>query len=115
VRAGVATLTADLRGVQVSAVSISGGTNLFDLRLPHPSGTVPIHMRDGSAKVSIRRPAGVAVRATFPDGAARVRFDERGLGPILNKTPVESPQYHDVTDRYDVEFLAAVAELTIGS
>jgi uncharacterized membrane protein len=113
VRAGVTSLTADLRGLQVSAVSISGGAADLDLRLPRPSGTVPINIRDGAATVSIRRPDGVAIRATLPDGAVSVQFDERPIGPIGSQTPVQSPDYGDVTDRYDIELHGGAAKLTI--
>jgi uncharacterized membrane protein len=82
-REGVLNLTADLRGVQLSAVSISGGANRLDLRLPRPSGTVPVYVRDGAVSVSIKRPDGVAVRATLPDGAANVQFDDQRIGPAL--------------------------------
>ena len=112
-RAGVANLTADLRGLQVSALSVSGGASRLDLRLQRPSGTVPIHIRDGAASVSIRRPDGVAVRATFLDGAASVLFDERRIGPIDDQAPVQSPDYSDATARYDVDVQGGVAEFTI--
>jgi uncharacterized membrane protein len=111
--AGITTLTADLRSLQVSAVSFSGGVGRLDLRLPSPSGTVPIHIRDGAASVSIRRPDGAAIQATFPDGAASVQFDEQRIGPIVGRTPVQSPDYEDATNRYDVEVQGGVAELTI--
>jgi len=113
VRAGVTNLAADLRGLQVSAVSISGGAADLDLRLPRPSGTVPINIRDGAARVSIRRPDGVAVQVRLPDKAASVQFDERRLGLISDKTPVQSPGYGDATDRYDVELQGGTARLTI--
>ena len=113
VRAGVTNLAADLRGLQVSAVSISGGAADLDLRLPRPSGTVPINIRDGAARVSIRRPDGVAVQVRLPDGAASTQFDERRLGLISDKTPVQSPGYGDATDRYDVELQGGTARLTI--
>ena len=114
-RAGVATLTADLRGVRVSELSITGGVGRLDLRLPRPSGRVPIHIRDGAVSVSIRRPNGAAVQATFPDGAASVELDERRIGPILGQTPVQSPDYEGATDRYDVEVQGGAAELTIAT
>jgi uncharacterized membrane protein len=112
-RAGVATLTADLRGLRLSEVSINGGINRLDLHLPRPTGTVPIHIRDGAVSVSIRRPNGAAIRATFPDGAATVKLDEQRIGPIVSQTPVQSPDYDGAPDRYDVEVQGGAVELTI--
>jgi hypothetical protein len=97
----------------VSEVSIAGGVTRLDLRLPRPSGTVPIHIRDGAARVSIQRPDGAPIRATFPDGAASVQFDEQRIGPIISQTPVQSPDYDSASDRYDVEVQGGAAELTI--
>lgn len=112
VRSGVANLTADLRSLRLSAVSLAGGTYRLDLRLPHPSGTVPIQLRDGSVKVSIRRPAGVPLRANFREGAARVQFDGRRHG--WRQAPIESPGYDQAADRYEVDFGGGVTELAIG-
>ena len=92
---------------------MSGGVSRAELRLPRPSGPVPINLRDGAASVSIRRPDGVAVRATFPDGAASVHLDGLEIGPIDSQAPVESPDYGEATDRYDVEVPGGAAELTI--
>lgn len=110
---GVANLSADLRGLQVAAVSVSGGAGAIDLRVPRPSGSVPIHVRDGAASVSIRRPDGVAIRAVAPDGAANVQFDGRRIEPIENQTPLQSPDYEDATERYDIQLRGGVARLTI--
>jgi uncharacterized membrane protein len=113
VDAGVAHLTADMRGVRLTAVSISGPSGRLDLRLPRPSGTVPIHIRDGAANVSIRRPAGVAVRALVPDGAVSVHLDERHVGAADSRQPIQSPDYDDAVDRYEVEGRGGLDQLLI--
>ena len=110
---GITGLTADLRGLRITGVSVSGGAGRIDLRLPRPSGAVPIHMDGGAASVSITRPEDVAVRATMPEGAAEIQFDERSIGPILDQTPLESPDYDGATNRYDIELMGGVAQLTI--
>jgi uncharacterized membrane protein len=111
--AGITSVIADLRGLQLNAVNISGGVTRLDLRLPRPSGAVPIHIRDGAASVSIRRPDGVAVRVSLPDGAASVQFDERLMGPIRDQTPIQSADYGDATDCYDVDLRGGAAKLTV--
>jgi uncharacterized membrane protein len=111
--AGISNLTADLIGLHLTGVSIGGGTAHLELRLPRPSGTVPISIRDGAATVMIRRPAGVAVQVTAPDGAVNVQFDERRISSIHSQMPVQSGDYGDATDRYDVELHGGAAELII--
>ena len=51
VQLGAWRLTADLRDLQLSTVMFEGGASKVDLRLPHPSGTVPIHFRAGANDV----------------------------------------------------------------
>ena len=108
-------LTADLRGLKVTGVSVNGASYRVELRLPHPSGTVPIHLHRGVANLSIRRPPNVPLRATLPDGAASLHFDGQDMGPTLGRTPVESPGYADATDRYDLQIQGGAAKLTIGN
>jgi hypothetical protein len=109
----VANLTADLRGLQLNGVSMTGGVGRADLHLPRPSGTVPIDISDGAASLSIRRPDGVELQVTLPDGGASVELDGRQLGPIGSHPPVESPGYGEATDRYDVVIRGGAAELTL--
>jgi len=92
--------------------SIPGDTPHFERRPPRPEA---LHgwIRDGAVNVSIRRPESVAVRTTLPDGAASVQLDERHISPISSQTPVQSSDYSDATDRYDVEIHGGAAKLTI--
>jgi uncharacterized membrane protein len=113
VRESVLNLTADLHDLHVSAVRISGGANRLDLRLPRPTGSVPVHIHNGAVSTSIRRPDGVAVRAALADGAADVRFDEKRVGPILPGAWLQSPEYGRATSRYDVEIHGGAASLII--
>lgn len=113
VNGGVTGLTADLRSLLITAVSISGGAARINLRLPQPAGAVPIHIDGGAAYVSIKRPDGVAIRAMAPDGAAEIQFDERPVGPPESLRPIQSPDYDGASDRYDVELVGGVARLTI--
>jgi hypothetical protein len=53
IRGGVAHLDADLRGLRVEAIEVSHGASRLDLRLPRPSGVVPVRIAGGAAHVQV--------------------------------------------------------------
>ncbi len=73
--AGTQRTTADLRGGRVAGISISAGSEVVDLMLPQPSGTVPISLTAGASQFLLSLPAGVPVRVTAGGGAGEVSLD----------------------------------------
>jgi hypothetical protein len=53
VRRGVAHLDADLRDLRVESVETSHGASRVELRLPRPSGVVPVRIAGGAAHVQV--------------------------------------------------------------
>ena len=100
VQGGTWRLNADLRGLQLSMVTLEGGASKVDLTLPRPSGTVPIQIRGGASEVSVRRPSGVAVRVIAHGG--RLQVDGKSIEATDEKL-IQSPDYDGAVDRYDLE------------
>lgn len=73
--AGTERTVADLRGGRVAGISITAGSDIVDLTLPRPRGTVPIVMTGGASQFLITAPAGVPVRITAGGGAGEVSLD----------------------------------------
>src|SRR5262249_26235605 len=69
--------TVDRTGLQVTAVTVDGGASRVEMRLPRPSGTVPIRFVAGASIITVRRPNGVAIRAVVRGGASNVLLDGR--------------------------------------
>ena len=112
VRGSLFRTTVDLTGLEVSALTVEGGANRVAVRLPRPSGTVPIRIRGGSSIITIQRPDGTAVRAMMRDGANRVRLDGRPV-EWMDQTPIESSDYAAAADRYELEFTGGSDQITI--
>ena len=53
IRGGVAHLEADLRGLRVEAIEANHGASRLDLRLPRPSGVVPVRIGGGASHVQV--------------------------------------------------------------
>jgi hypothetical protein len=73
--AGTQRTTADLRGGQVAGISVAAGSQIVDLTLPRPGGTVPISLTGGASQFRLSLPAGVPVRVTTAGGAGEVSLD----------------------------------------
>jgi uncharacterized membrane protein len=102
VQGGTWRLNADLRGLQLTTVTLRGGAIKVDLALPRPSGTVPIRIRGGSSEVSVRRPSGVAIRVVAPGGFRRLQVDGKSM-EATDENLIQSPDYVEAVDRYDFE------------
>jgi hypothetical protein len=101
-RRGVAHLDADLRDLKVELVEVRQGASHVELRLPRPSGMVPVRIGGGASHVRIRRPAGTPARLRIGRGVAHLTFDEQELGAVGGRLRLESPQAGGAAG-YDIE------------
>jgi len=100
---GVTAFDADLSEGRIVAVRVGHGGGTVRLRLPRPTGTVPIAVSGGAREVIVFRPVGVMVRVATSGDVARVIIDGgRPIGPLAGNTTVEPPGYALTEDRYDI-------------
>ncbi|AKU92180.1 MarR family winged helix-turn-helix transcriptional regulator [Vulgatibacter incomptus] len=110
---GLARCEADLRDLAVESIRVSGGVHHLSLDLGAPSGAVPIAITGGAVKVTIRRPAGVAVGLRVQGGAAKVALDAMYFGAIGGSSRMESPDYQGAADRYEIEVSGGASGFTV--
>jgi hypothetical protein len=113
VRRGVAHLDADLRDLRVESVETSQGASRVELRLPRPSGVVPVRIGGGASHVRIRRPAGTPARLRIGRGVADLSFDEQELGAVGGRLRLESPQAGGADGRYEIEIAGGAAHVQV--
>jgi hypothetical protein len=100
---GVTGLDADLSAGRLAGMRVGHGGGIVRLRLPRPSGTVPVAVGGGAREVIVFRPAGVMVRVATSGDVRRVIIDSgRPIGPLAGNTTVEPPGYALAEDRYDI-------------
>jgi hypothetical protein len=98
--AGAGEQELDLRRGRLTGVAL-GASGLVELRLPPPSGTVPITL-DG--------PVGSVV---LSGGPVRLELD-RGVGQEINsRAVVQTPGWNKTSDRYAIRAHAGVGALTV--
>jgi DNA-binding MarR family transcriptional regulator len=112
-RFGLSRLSADLRGLQVESLEVSGGASEVEVWLPSPVGNVPVRLSGGASKVIIHRPAGSAIRADMSGGASHLAFDGTRLGSLGGRNHFESPGSNEAVDRYDLKFTGGASQIVI--
>jgi TetR/AcrR family tetracycline transcriptional repressor len=112
VRNGASHLSADLRGLQLRAFEVDGGTSSLELTAPIPTGTVVIQLRGGTSKLTFHRPAEVPVRVDVRGGVSRLTFDQKPFKSAGELT-VQSPGYERGADRYDIRLTGGASKLEV--
>jgi hypothetical protein len=102
----------DLRGGQVSAIDVVGGSRRFELSLPKPAGTVPVRLTGSIEDFSVTSPAGAPVRVKVGSGAKTVAAGDRTLRDVKPGSTL-TPKDWQVKDRYDVVAAAWVTLLSV--
>jgi hypothetical protein len=113
IRNGVSRLTADLRGLELHSLEVSGGVSRVEVTLPPPSGIVPVRVLGGASNVAIHRPEGVAAQILVGGGSTNLAFDERRFGAVGGEVSLQSPEYEGASDRYDIVITGGASGLTI--
>ena len=114
-RGSTSRLTANLCRLRLGSIKLACGASRTEIMLPRPSSTVSVHILGGASNVTIHRPEGVAARAHVVGGATNLTFDEKHLGAIGGDVNLQSPDYDDAANRYDIEVTGGANNLTIAA
>lgn len=115
VRDGASRLTADLSGLKLGSLDLSGGASRVEVTLPKPSGAVLIRVLGGASNLTIRRPAGVAARLQVGGGSTNLTFDEERFGAVGGEVDSRSPDYDGASNRYDIAVTGGANAVVIGA
>jgi hypothetical protein len=113
VRGSASRLTADLHEAHLGSLKLAGGASRIEIMLPRPLGTVQVCILGGASNGTIHRPHGVAARVNASGGATNLTFDEKHFGAIGGEVSLQSPDYDDVANRYEIEVTGGANNLTI--
>jgi DNA-binding MarR family transcriptional regulator len=112
-KGGVSRLDAELGTLRLESMELTGGASDCVVRLPPPSGTVPIRVSGGASDLTFHLPAKAAARLQVKGGVSKLAFQEHRLGAVGGTMNLESPDYKSAEDRYDIEFLGGASNLSV--
>jgi hypothetical protein len=110
---GTSRTTADLRGGQVSGISVTAGADVIDLVLPQPHGPVPVQLGAGASQLLLSLPAEVPVRVTAADGAGEVSLEGQDHSGVAGGSVFTSPGWAPGATGVDIEALAGAGRIAV--
>lgn len=112
-KGGVSKLDAELSALRLESLELTGGASDVTVKLPRPSGTVPIRISGGGSELAFQLPAGVVARLQVKGGVSKLAFQEHRLGAVGGLLNLESPEYKNAADRYDFELTGGASNLSV--
>ena len=104
---------ADLRGGKVAMVAVTAGTDVLDVTLPRPAGTLPFLFAGGASQFRLSLPAGVPARVIAGAGAGYLTVDGQRLTGVAGGTVLATPGWATARARFDIDATAGVSELIV--
>jgi hypothetical protein len=92
----------DLRGGKVAVVAVTADTDVLDVTLPRPAGTLPFLFAGGASQFRLSLPGGVPARVIAGAGAGY-------LTGVAGGTMLATPGWA----RFDIDATAGVSRLTV--
>jgi hypothetical protein len=97
----------------VGAIVVTAGSDILDVSLPRPAGTLPFLFAGGASQFLLSLPGGVPVRVTAHGGASFLDVEGQNLTGVAGGTVVATPRWAAATARFDVDATAGVSRLTV--
>ena len=104
---------ADLRHGSVAGVSITAGSDVLDLLLPAPHGSVPIRLAAGASQFLLSVPHGSPIRVTAAKGAGEVSLEGSKHVAVADGSVFTTQGWAAGTAGFDIDATAGAARLTV--
>jgi hypothetical protein len=104
---------ADLRGGRVDGLAVMAGSDILDVTLPRPPGTLPFLLAGGVSQFRLSLPAAVPAQVTVDGGASFVSIDNQNLTGIAGGTVLTPPGWAAAVSRFDIDAISGFSRLTV--
>ncbi len=103
----------DLRGGKVGGIAVTAGSDVLDVSLPKPAGTLPFLLAAGASQFLLSLPGGVPAQVTVGGGASFVSVDDQNLTGVAGGTVLTPPGWATATSRFDIDATSGFSRLTV--
>jgi hypothetical protein len=110
---GTQRTVADLRGGHVGGIAVTAGSDILDISLPKPAGTLPFLLAGGVSQFMLNLPGSVPARVTVGGGASYISLDDQDLTGVAGGTVLAPPGWATATSRFDIDATAGFSRLTV--
>jgi hypothetical protein len=110
---GTRRTVADLRGGRVAGITVTKGSDVIDLTLPRPRGSVPVRLAAGASQFLLRLPGGVPVRLTAAAGAGEISLGGRDHTRVADGSVFTTPGWTPGAAGFDIDATAGAARVAV--
>ncbi len=110
---GTQRTVADLRGGKVGGIAVTAGSDILDVSLPKPAGTLPFLLAGGASQFLLSLPGGVPAQVTVGGGASFVSVDDQNLTGVAGGTVLTPPGWATATSRFYIDATSGFSRLTV--
>jgi hypothetical protein len=103
----------DLRGGKVGGIAVTAGSDVLDVSLPRPAGTLPFLLAGGVSQFLLSLPGGVPAQVTVGGGASFVSVDDQNLTGVAGGTVLTPPGWATATSRFAIDATSGFSRLTV--
>jgi len=100
---------------RLAALDFTAGSSLITAALPRPDGTVTITLAGGASQLNLTVPRGVPARLQLFGGASQAVLGGRTYTGIGGGTVLAAPGWASAPDRYDLDAVSGVSQVTVAS
>jgi hypothetical protein len=111
--AGTQRTDVDMRGGKVAVIAVTAGSDILDMTLPRPAGTVPLLFGGGASQFRLTLPGGVPARVVADGGAGYLTLDGQTLTGVAGGTVLATPGWATARARFEIDAIAGVSRLTV--
>jgi hypothetical protein len=110
---GTQQTVANLRGGRVTGITFTAGSEVIDLTLPRPHGSVPVRLAAGASQFLLSLPGGVPVRLTAAGGAGEITLDGASHVGVAGGSVFTTPGWAPGATGFDIDATAGAARVTV--
>lgn len=110
---GTKRTVADLRGGQVAGIAVTKGSDVIDLTLPRPRGSVLVRLAAGASQLLLSLPGGVPVRVTAAAGAGKISLAGRNHTAVTDGSVFTTPGWAPGATGFDIDATAGAARIAV--
>jgi hypothetical protein len=97
----------------VTGIAVTKGSDVIDLTLPRPHGSVPVQLAAGASQLLLSLPDGVPARVTAAAGAGEISIDGRNHTGVRSGTVLTTAAWVPGAAGYDIDATAGAARIAV--
>jgi hypothetical protein len=109
----ISMLNAALSGLHLRSLDVTESLSSGQVTLPFPNGIVYVRIAGSVSHLHLQRPVGVAVRVVARQAVTALTFDDQHVAAVSGDLSLETTDYQQMDNRYDVEVAGNASDLMI--